>query len=93
MNQRSIEKFHKHFAEIFLLSFFTLYSKSVSAYIDPGTGGMIIGSSGSIIGLILAVIGAILVKYFFNPIKKTIIKIKNFFLKKDKKMLILFLQL
>lgn len=85
MNQLNIKKFHNWLSENFfvfiILSF--LYSKNVSAYIDPGTGGMIIGSSGSIIGAILAVIVAIIVEYFFNPVRKLILKIWNLFSKKE----------
>jgi flagellar motor component MotA len=51
----------------------------VNAYIDPGTGGMVIGSLWSVIVLISAVIGGFLVKYFLNPIKRAITKITTFF--------------
>lgn len=48
---------------------FLLFSKSVLAYIDIGTGSMLLGSIGPIIGLILAAIGAFFLKRFINPVK------------------------
>jgi len=49
--------------------------KPVLAYIDPGTGGMIVTSAWSAILTILAIIGAFFVKIFFKPIKKTVLTI------------------
>lgn len=51
--------------------------KPVLAYIDPGTGGMIITSAWSIILIVLAIIGAFFVKIFFKPIKKAVLAIWN----------------
>jgi len=66
--------------KIFLLTVIMLIKLELaSAYIDPGTGGMIISSSGSIIGLILAMIAAFLGKYFWKPIKKFFLKIIKVF--------------
>ncbi|MFH1850239.1 MAG: hypothetical protein ABH879_08745 [archaeon] len=48
---------------------------SAEAYIDPGTGGMIIGTSAPVFGVIAAAVGAFLLKYFWNPIKKLVRKI------------------
>jgi len=45
------------------------FSVFTSAYLDPGTGGMIIGSLGPLIITIIMTIIAFLVKYFWNPIK------------------------
>lgn len=53
-----------------LLFTFVLLSSSAAAYIDPGTGGAIIGSSGPIIAGIIAVVGAIAGRYFIVPIKR-----------------------
>lgn len=56
-----------------LLFFFIFYPQNVFAYIDPGTGGIIIQ----------AIIGALAtISIFFSKIK---IKIKEFFLKFKKK--------
>jgi len=49
----------------------------VSAYIDPGTGGMIISSSGGIIGLIIAMIIGFFSKHIFKPFKKLWSKIRR----------------
>lgn len=49
--------------------------KPALAYIDPGTGPMIITSAWSVILAILAIIGAFFVKIFFKPIKKTVLTI------------------
>ncbi len=45
---------------------------SVSAYIDPGTGGMILGSIWSTIAAVFAIISAFLVRHFIEPIKRRI---------------------
>ncbi|MFW9882253.1 MAG: hypothetical protein ACFFG0_55025 [Candidatus Thorarchaeota archaeon] len=46
------------------------------AYIDPGTGGMIIGNSiWPFIIAIFAVIGGFFLKYFFKPIKRGVLVI------------------
>ena len=45
-------------------------AKSSLAYVDPGTGSMIIGSIGPIMGLVLGAIGGFCLKRFINPIKK-----------------------
>jgi hypothetical protein len=57
-----------------LLLFFIFYPQNAFAYIDPGTGGIIIQ----------AIIGALAtISIFFSKIK---IKIKEFFLKFKKKI-------
>ena len=54
----------------------TIIQSSFSlAYIDPGTGGMIAGSIWPMVVGILTAIGGFCVRYFFKPIKKTILKI------------------
>ncbi len=63
--------FHAFMGRKSLFLIITLINlKLATAYIDPGTGGMILSSSGSIIGLILAVIAGFFGKYLINPIKK-----------------------
>ena len=57
-----------------LVSAILLYTIKVSAYVDPGTGGMIIGSVWPFILAILAAIGGFFLRYFFKPIKKTFLK-------------------
>ena len=49
-----------------------------SAYIDPGTGGAIIGSMGGIVAAFLGIILAVVLKYFMTPLKKGFSKIKGF---------------
>lgn len=44
--------------------------KTATAYIDPGTGGMIVSSIWPFILGILAAIGGFFIKYFFKPIKR-----------------------
>ena len=55
--------------KILLLIIGVLGLKAVSAYIDPGTGGMIVSSIWPFILGILAAIGGFFIKYFFKPIK------------------------
>lgn len=50
---------------------------NVSAYIDPGTGGMILGSAFPIFALILAAVAGFLLKFFYNPVKRAITLIIN----------------
>ena len=55
-----------------------LASGSVSAYIDPGTGGMIVGGMGSMLWALLATLFAAaagLVVRFFAPIKRGVINL------------------
>jgi len=59
----------------FLVLVILLCTTKVSAYVDPGTGGMIIGSVWPFILAILAAIGGLFFKYFFKPIKKTLLKL------------------
>jgi hypothetical protein len=47
----------------------------VSAYIDPGTGGMIVTSTWSIILTIFLIIGVFFMKIIFKPIKKAVLSI------------------
>ncbi len=48
-----------------------------SAYVDPGTGGMVLNSLWSYIAMFFAAIGAIVLKFFFSPIKERILKVWN----------------
>ena len=48
-----------------------------SAYIDPGTGGAIIGSGGAFIAAFFGLIGALLLKYLITPAKKAFSKVKE----------------
>ncbi|MBA3064252.1 hypothetical protein FP803_02330 [Candidatus Woesearchaeota archaeon] len=68
----------------FLVLGILLCTTKVSAYVDPGTGGMIIGSIWPFILAILAAIGGFFFKYFFKPIKKTFLKLWKL-IKKSKK--------
>ncbi|GEM_PF-2482099 len=59
----------------FLALAILLCTTSASAYVEPGTGGMIIGSVWPFILAILVAIGGFFLKYFFKPIKKTLLKL------------------
>jgi phosphate/sulfate permease len=54
-----------------------LCSQSASAYIDPGTGGAIVGSMVPVVGAFIAIVSAILLKYLINPIKKVSARVKD----------------
>ncbi|OIO61666.1 hypothetical protein AUJ83_04455 [Candidatus Woesearchaeota archaeon CG1_02_33_12] len=74
----------KLYKKLILVSAILLCTLKVSAYIDPGTGGMIIGSVWPFILAILAAIGGFFFRYFFKPIKKTFLKLWKL-IKKSKK--------
>jgi len=57
--------------------------KIVLAYIDPGTGGMIVGSIWPFIVAVLAAIGAFFLRYFFQPIKKAVLRLWEKIKRKD----------
>ena len=61
---------------------FIAISSNALAYIDPGTGGAIIGSIWPLIVIIFSTIGAFIVKWFWTPIKSTFSKFGG--KKKDK---------
>lgn len=54
-----------------------LLSRSIYAYIDPGTGGVIAGSLWPLIVAFLTAILAFLIKYFWMPLKKIASKFKK----------------
>jgi len=58
---------------IILIVFIEL--KVVSAYIDPGTGGMVVGSVWPFILGVFAAIGGFFLECFFKPIKKGVLKL------------------
>ncbi len=60
-------------ATLFFLAL--LSAQTAQAYIDPGTGGMVLGSIGPIILAILAAIGGFLLKHFIKPIKKAVLRL------------------
>jgi hypothetical protein len=65
----------------FLLKIATFYAasavlaQSVFAYIDPATGGMIVGSVWPFIIGVLGAIGAFFLRNFYKPIKSNISRI------------------
>jgi len=65
-----------------LLIVFILLSAQASAYIDPGTGGAIIGSGGAMITAIFGLIGMFVLKYLISPLKKGVSKIREFIKKR-----------
>ena len=54
---------------------FTIGLPLATAYIDPGTGGLIIGPAWQFIVGIVTVITAFILKFFYNPIKSNLLKI------------------
>ena len=67
--------------KIKILGLFILLASVLSpvyGYIDPGTGGMVLGSLGSLIAVVFAIIGGFLAKFFIHPIKKTISKVVGY---------------
>lgn len=66
------------FISLFIsFSLFLFLMPFSSAYIDPGTGGLIIRQSGNIFAGILAVIIGFLGAYFWKPLKKAILALWN----------------
>ena len=60
---------------LLIISLLIVNSTISLAYIDPGTGGMIAGSIWPMIVGVLTAIGGFCVRYFFKPIKRTVLKI------------------
>ncbi len=54
---------------------FVILSASSLAYLDPGTGGMIINTIWPLIVTLFAAIGAFFVKWFWKPIKRSFSKL------------------
>lgn len=46
-------------------------------YIDPGTGGMVVGSVWPAVLMVLGVIGGFFVKWFYKPFKNTFFKLRK----------------
>ncbi len=46
-------------------------------YIDPGTGGMLVGSIWPMILTVLAAIGGFFAKWFYKPVKNWLLKFKK----------------
>jgi len=59
------------------LFFLFLAAGFANAYIDPGTGGMLIGSAGPIIGMIIAAIVGFISMRLIQPVKKKIAQFKE----------------
>jgi hypothetical protein len=57
----------------------TLFSRSASAYLDPGTGGAVVGSIGPIVGGFLALLGVAVANYLINPLKKLLSRVRGWF--------------
>lgn len=65
------KKMKKLFLMLFIFVFwFFILIKSSIAYINPGTGGIIIGSLWPLIVALFTALVAFLIKYFWKPIKK-----------------------
>jgi len=55
--------------------FFFLISNKISAYVNPGSGAMIIGSVWPLIVAFFSALGALLIKIFWRPIKNKFLDI------------------
>lgn len=58
---------------MFLIGFvvIVLLGSNVLAYLDPGTGGVLLSTIWPFIVAFFAAVGAFIVKWFWKPIKKT----------------------
>lgn len=57
--------------KMFFLTVIIIFQVNLaSAYIDPGTGGMVLGSIWPFIVAVFAAIGGFFVKFFYKPIKR-----------------------
>lgn len=65
--------------QVLLLSFFgfLILNKSAYAYLDPGTGGIILSSLWLLILAFLTAVAAFLAKHFWHPLKKRISNLRN----------------
>lgn len=62
---------------IFFLILLVILSGKVLAYVDPGTGGMVVGSVWHIFLAVLGAVAALFVKIFYKPIKNKILKFRK----------------
>lgn len=60
---------------LMIIILFLFLANNVSAYIDPGTSGMVFGSAWSFILIIFGAIAGFFIKLFFKPIKNMVFKI------------------
>lgn len=60
----------------FLVLLITLSGKAL-AYVDPGTGGIVVSSVWPMILATLAIIGGFFVKIFYKPIRNIFFKLKK----------------
>ena len=66
----------KNLRLLFIISVaLVVLSKTVFAYIDPGTGGIILNTIWPLIITVFVTIGAFFTKYFWRPIKSFFSKI------------------
>lgn len=54
-----------------------VFSDEVLAYIDPGTGGMVVGSVWPMIIAALVAIGGFFVKIFYKPIRNIFLNLRK----------------
>lgn len=62
---------------VYFLAMLIILTEKAFAYIDPGTGGMVVGSLWPMILAILAVIGSFFVKIFYKPIKNIFLNLRK----------------
>ena len=60
---------------LFVFSLVFIFSTNAFAYLDPGTGGVIIGSIWPLIVALFSAIGAFIIKWFWKPIKRAFSRI------------------
>lgn len=60
---------------LMVLVIIVLLGSNVLAYLDPGTGGVILNSIWPLIVVVSSAIGAFIVKWFWRPIKKSFLKL------------------
>jgi len=56
---------------------FAVLSQTVVAYVDPGTGALIIGNIGQLILAFLGAVLGVLLKIFWKPIKGLFLKLRG----------------
>jgi len=66
--------------KLFVLEFLVIFlglTSPVLAYVDPGTGGMVVGSVWLMILAVLAAIGGFFAKMFYKPLKNIFLNLRK----------------
>jgi len=67
----------KIFLYLSIVAWIVALSQSTSAYIDPGTGGVLFNTVWPFIVALFSAVIAFFVKWFWKPIKKLFVKFKG----------------